>query len=200
MLASRFTDMADEPDDPAEWSLINTANLRFGTFGADSVLPWAAAGSARACYWGPAIGNSSEMRVRYRNLPIPPTGFTYEGFMVHMDPDREPESIGPVRAVPDENFVSLENVDIIMSNPDAERPSAWIRVPGPFYRGLILESVHRGCRPACEPGSSLSDRLEMYDEVLLVMRMKAAVADASPIRVMHGETTESIRDRRPATD
>lgn len=110
-LWAQFTDMNGDPGNPANWDLIADATASFGSFNrGNSPVVFTPGGAGRGYFWG--TKPDEEARVRVRDLPRPPVGYMYEGWMVPEAGRGNPFSIGPLTAPASENYASLQDADV----------------------------------------------------------------------------------------
>lgn len=175
---SRYTDMNGDPDDPFGFELIQTSNLAFGTFHlAEDPEPWIPGGFGTASFLGEEVGESDTFRARFRNLPLPPVGYFYEGYL--LAEEGEALSTGALKSIPQEGFISLRDVDVDPSLSTAVRPD------------LIIEAADLASM------SEVGMPAYAFEEYRLMLRPKAS-GETGPTVAISGVVPDAVRDRAPA--
>jgi hypothetical protein len=177
-LWAQYTDMAGSPQDPFDWSFISPANMSFGTFGSGDPTPWSPSGLGQGGFWGETLGETDRLIVELRNLPIPPRGYYYEGWLVS-EGGTEVHA-GDLTAPFDEGFASLRDVDEDQSLSQHVRSD------------LIIRAVTRAFEENLGAGVNLED----FDEYRLVLSPKARTAVRPPTTALGGLMPDPLRDRR----
>lgn len=181
-LWAQFTEMAGAPEDPFQWTFNSPQATSFGEFGSGDPTQFVM-GLARGegGFWGEQLGNSDRLIVVYRNLPLPPTGYFYEAYLVASDGTQV--NAGDLLSVAAEGYNSLRDID---QDPTL---TGFVNERD----GIIIESETRTVEADLPAG------LHFYDfvEYRLILSPKDRVDAMPPTTVLGNETPEPLRKRQP---
>jgi hypothetical protein len=190
-LWSQFTDMAGAPDDPFQWSFMETGEMAFGTFGSGDPTEFSGAGQGAAAFWGQQVGASDLLIANFRNLELPPVGYFYEAWMI--DDDGNQVNAGELLTTHREDppYASLRDVDV---NPDL---SDFISTDG-----MIVWSETR-TQLACpsETGGCVNGQpFYEFSEYRLMLTPKAGTGVMPSTTLLGGLVPEPVKKRKPVTE
>lgn len=167
-----------DPDDPTNaflFDLVETAATTFGTFNlGEDPVPYIPGGFGQGAFTGEELGTADLFRARFRNLPLPPVGYFYEGYL--LSDEGAEVGIGDLTTEFGEGFVSLRDVDV---NPDISAQVA----PGRIIESAIRATLDQVGMP-----------FPVFDRFVLKLRPKTSV-EPGPTVIVGGAVPEGIKAR-----
>lgn len=177
---SQYVDQAGTPADFNDDNIITDAALSFGSFdpGGDPYV-YAVAGVGRAGFYG------DEVRVNYVNVPLPPAGYFYEGWL--MEGSGAAVNLGPLTG-PYPEYVDLSDVATTTTPPDF------------VVEGVILQSTNRALASQQQP--PLIDEHDNptwygYATYHLTLSLLLGTAAMPPSTALGGVVPDRIVARKP---
>lgn len=153
-----------------------SGNLSFGTFDlGEEPVTFGGSPFGEGAFAGQEFGRTDLFRARIRNLPLPPVGYFYEGFLRTTDGSIE-ASAGELTTEFAEGFRSLRDVDVDRSISSQIAPTR------------IIESAIRATL------ADVGTEFPVFDEFVLKLRPKIS-SESGPTVVIGGEVPDGIKSR-----
>src|SRR5690606_25760381 len=153
-----------------------SGNLSFGTFDlGEEPVTFGGSPFGEGAFAGQEFGRTDLFRARIRNLPLPPVGYFYEGFLRTANGAIE-ASAGELTTEFAEGFRSLRDVDVDRSISSQIAPTR------------IIESAIRATL------ADVGTEFPVFDEFVLKLRPKIS-SESGPTVVIGGEVPDGIKSR-----
>lgn len=159
-----------------------SGNLSFGTFDlGDEPVTFGGSPFGEGAFTGAEFGRTDLLRVRFRNLPLPPIGYFYEGYL-RTDDGATETSTGELTTEFAEGFRSLRDVDVDRSISSQIAPTR------------IIEAAIRAT--LADVGGT---EFYVFDEFVLKLRPKIST-ESGPTVVVGGTVPDGVKARGASED